>query len=370
MRSFVDQSGLLIIGTVIALVWANLDLASYRQTTHAMHFAVNDIGMAFFFALAAKEVVEATAPGGPLHSPRRAVMPVVAAVGGMAGPVAIYIALAMVLGRSDLMRGWAIPTATDIAFSFLIARLIFGDKHSGIPFLLLLAIADDALGLLILALFYPSAPIRLGVFVVIVGVAMAISWWLKRRRTKSFWPYIGGAGLVSWLGFHYGGLHPALALVPVMPFLPHAKRDPGFFVPARHGHDTLSAFEHWWKLPVQIILFFFGLVNAGLAVSNVGTGTWIVLMALVVGKPFGIVGATAVGVLTGLRRPAGVHWRDLIVLGVVGGIGFTVALFFATASFAEGPALDQTKMGALLSFVAAPLAVGLALLLRAGRWTR
>jgi Na+:H+ antiporter, NhaA family len=370
MRSFIDRSGLLIVGSVLALLWANLDLDSYRDVRQALRFAVNDIGMAFFFALATKEVVEATAPGGPLHSPRRSAMPVVAAVGGMAGPVLVYIGLVTVLGRSDLMRGWAIPTATDIAFSYLIARLIFGDKHSGIPFLLLLAIADDGLGLLILALFYPSAPIRLGVFVGVVGVAMVVAWWLKKRRTKSFWAYIGGAGLLSWLGFDYGGLHPALALVPIIPFLPHAKRDPGFFVQSRRGHDTLSAFEHRWKLPVQIILFFFGLVNAGVAVSSVGTGTWIVLAALIVGKPFGIVGATAVGVLTGLRRPAGVQWRDLMVLGMVGGVGFTVALFFATASFAEGPPLDQTKMGALLSFVAAPLAVALARALGVGRWTR
>lgn len=370
MRSFVDHSGLLIVGSLLALLWANLHLDSYRDVTQALHFLVNDVGMAFFFALAAKEVVEATAPGGPLHSPRRSAMPVVAAVGGMAGPALIYIGLMTAFGRSDLMRGWAIPTATDIAFSYLIARLIFGDKHSGIPFLLLLAIADDALGLLILALFYPSAPIRFGIFVMVVGAAMVMAWWLRTRRTKSFWPYVGGAGLLSWLGFHYGGLHPALALVPVIPFLPHAKRDPGFFVPSRSGDDTLSVFEHWWKLPVQIILFFFGLVNAGVAVSTVGTGTWVVLAALVVGKPVGIVGATAVGMLAGLRRPAGVRWRDLTVLGIVGGIGFTVALFFATASFAEGPALDQTKMGALLSFVAAPIAVGVALALRVGRWTR
>jgi NhaA family Na+:H+ antiporter len=203
----------------------------------------------------------------------------------------------------------------------------------------------------------------------VVGAAMVMAWWLKKRRTKSFWPYVAGAGLLSWLGFHYGGLHPALALVPVIPFLPHAKRDPGFFVSSRHARDTLSAFEHWWRLPVQIILFFFGFVNAGVPISTVGTGTWIVLAALVVGKPFGIVGATALGFFAGLQRPAGVHWRDLTVLGIVGGIGFTVALFFATASFAGGPALDQAKMGALLSFVAAPLAVGVALVLRVGRWT-
>ena len=85
-KTFVNNSGLLMLGTLIALVWANLARESYVRFAHNLHFIVNDIGMAFFFALAAKEVVEATAPGGALHSPRRAAMPLAAAVGGMLGP--------------------------------------------------------------------------------------------------------------------------------------------------------------------------------------------------------------------------------------------------------------------------------------------
>ena len=145
---------------MLALVWANVARESYERFAHALHFAVNDIGMAFFFALAAKEVVEATAPGGALHSPRRSAVPLIAAVGGMVGPAAIYAALVLAFDRPELMRGWAIPCATDIAFSYLIARVIFGAKHPGIPFLLLLAIADDALGLLILTAFYPTGEVR------------------------------------------------------------------------------------------------------------------------------------------------------------------------------------------------------------------
>src|SRR5687768_5740577 len=160
-KTFINNSGLLILGTLIALVWANLERESYIRLAHSLHFAVNDIGMAFFFALAAKEVVEATAPGGPLHSPRRAAMPLAAAVGGMIGPALIFVTMTIVFDRPNLERGWAIPTATDIAFSYLAARLIFGAKHPAIPFLLLLAIADDALGLLIIAAFYPTGPLRL-----------------------------------------------------------------------------------------------------------------------------------------------------------------------------------------------------------------
>ena len=120
-------------------------------------------------------------------------------------------------------------------------------------------------------------------------------------------------------------------------------------------------------MPVHVILFFFGLVNAGVEVSGVGPGTWIVLAAIVLGKPIGIVLCTAVSVAAGLRLPGGVTWRDLTVVGAIAGIGFTVALFFATAAFPPGDLLDQTKMGALLSFSAAFLALALASLLRVHR---
>lgn len=356
LRKFVDNSGLLVLGTVAALAWANLARDSYQYFTHPIHFIVNDIGMAFFFALAAKEVVEATAPRGALHSPRRAGLPLVAAIGGMAGPAVIYLTLVRTLGLHELSRGWAIPSATDIAFSYLVARWILGARHPAIPFLLLLAIADDAIGLIIIAVFYPTGPVRLVEFLAILLIALGIAWELRRRRTQHFWPYVVGAGVVSWFAFHRGGLHPALALVPIMPFLPHAARDAGLFVERQGSHDALAEFEHRWKLPVQIILFFFGLVNAGVGVTSVGPGTWIVLAAIVCGKPLGILGAAAFSVRAGLHKPSGVTWPDMVVVGLVAGIGFTVALFFATASFPPGVLLDQTKMGALLSFCSAGIA--------------
>src|SRR5687768_12912351 len=212
-KTFVSNSGLLMLGTLIALVWANLERESYVPFAGRLHFIVNDIGMAFFFALATKEVVEATAPGGALHSPRRAAMPLVAALGGMLGPALIFVTLTIVFDRPNLERGWAIPTATDIAFSYLAARMIFGAKHPAIPFLLLLAIADDALGLLIIAAFYPTGPVSLVDATVLVGAGMLIAWLLQKRRVASFWPYILIGGGLSWFGSYRGGVHPALALV-------------------------------------------------------------------------------------------------------------------------------------------------------------
>lgn len=357
-RFVIDNSLLLIAGAVAALVWANLSISSYESVAHAMHFAVNDIGMVFFFALATKEIVEATLPGGALASPREAGVPVLAAVGGMVVPATLYVVQAQAMGRQDLLPGWAIPCATDIAFSYLVARLIFPAGHPAIPFLLLLAIADDALGLIILALFYPSGPLSFSRFLLFMGLALLLALWLRRRRVRNFWAYSLGAGGLSWLALYLGGFHPALALVPVLPFMPHAPRDLGIFDPREHGlPDTMNRFEHWWKVPVQLILFFFGLVNAGVSVSSIGAGTWIVVSSLVAGKPLGILLFTRAGVTLGLRAPGGLTYRDTFVLGVVAGIGFTVALFFATASFQPGAALDEAKMGALLSFIAAPLAV-------------
>ncbi len=365
MRFVFDNSLLLVAGTLAAVLWANLDLASYDRLTHPLRFWANDVGMVFFFALAAKEVFEATLPGGPLASPRRAASPLAAAVGGMVVPAAIYLALTSTVGPSELSRGWAIPCATDIAFSAMIARLIFPGGHPAIPFLLLLAIADDALGLVLLAVFYPSGPLSVAALAILMAAAVLAALWLRRRRVRSFWPYVIGPGSLSWAALYVGGFHPALALVPIVPFMPHSFRDLGLFDPREDSQvDTLNQFEHWSAAPVQFVLLLFGLANAGVPFEQVGPGTYFVLAALLLGKPIGIVLFSGGASLVGARLPQGLHANDLLVVGVTAAIGFTVSLFFAVAAFPAGPALAETKMGALLSFTAAPLALFASRLLR------
>jgi NhaA family Na+:H+ antiporter len=353
-----EYSLLLLAGTAAAVVWANLDFASYDAVAHPLHFWVNDVGMVFFFALAAKEVFEATLPGGSLASPRRALSPLAAAVGGMVAPAVIYVALASTRGPEELVRGWAIPCATDIAFSAMVARAIFPSAHPAIPFLLLLAIADDALGLVILAVFYPSgalSPVALAGF---MSAAVLAALWLRRRRTQSFWPYVLGPGALSWAGLYLGGFHPALALVPIVPFMPHGRSDLGLFDPREEDRpDTLSRFEHWWATPVQFVLLLFGFANAGVPFEQIGPGTYYVLAGLLLGKPIGIVLFSSAARLVGASPPPGIRAGDLLVVGIAASIGFTVSLFFATAAFPAGAALAETKMGALLSGVAAPLAL-------------
>ena len=172
-----------------------------------------------------------------------------------------------------------IPAATDIALAWLVARVVFGAAPA-VNFLLLLAIADDAIGLGIIAIFYanpdhPPAPI----YLLLVLGGMAVAMFLRKRGTKSWIPYIALGGTLSWLGLINAALHPALALVPIVPFLPGPDHDEGMYrdtPPEEHDHHTdspLENFEHSIKLFVDFGLFFFGLMNAGVALASVGSVT-------------------------------------------------------------------------------------------------
>lgn len=406
-----NYSILLIAGACIALVWANIDAHSYhllveyplwfndvigadihhwehmlgadaaRFGTHdthkvvTLHYLVNDMLMAFFFAIAAKEVWEAVIlKDGSLRG-KKAATPLFATAGGMLGPIAVYLGMALFLGPAkfgEVANGWAIPTATDIAFSYLVGRLVFGAAHPAVRFLLLLAIADDAAGLIILAIFYPSgelAPSWLLVSVAAaVGVYLLFNWLPRRldrgnqlrpnstfmREKLSFWPYLV-AGCLSWYAFAQAGLHPALGLLPIVPTLPHADRAFGFFAEAeQYLHDLLNHSEHLLKHPVEIILFFFGLLNAGVEFNAISEPTWLVLCGLVIGKPIGVLVFGYIGAhVFKLGLPVGMKTSDLFVIGCVAAIGFTVSLFVASVAFEPGPVQDAAKMGALFSFGAA-----------------
>jgi Na+:H+ antiporter, NhaA family len=154
----------------------------------------------------------------------------------------------------------------------------------------------------------------------------------------------------------------------VIPFMPHSARDLGLFALEEESRaDALSQFEHWWARPVQVVLLLFGLTNAGVPFEQIGNGTYYVLAALLLGKPLGIVAFSYGARLAGGRLPEGLSVPDMVVVGLVAAIGFTVALFFATAAFPAGPLLAETKMGALLSLGAAPIALLCSRLLRKRR---
>jgi NhaA family Na+:H+ antiporter len=361
---------LLPLGAAIALVWVNTWPESYFRATFAIAFVVNDVAMTFFFALMTKEVIEATAPNGVLHPWRRAWLPIIAALGASAVPAVLYAYVVAWLEEPMLRMAWPVACATDIAVAYLLARLIF-PRHPAVPFLLLLAIASDVLGFLGLAVVNPVEDRRLFAGSLMLAAAIAVAFGMRRIGLRSFWPYVLVAGPLSWFALYWAGLHPALALVPVMPFLPHAARDPGFFVDAQpSARDALSRFEIWWKYPVQVTLFFFGLVNAGVPLQALELGTLGLPIAVIVGKPLGVLLGVAIALGLGFHLPARVGRRELVVGGFIAAVGFSIALFLSSALFPPGQLQSETNMGALLALVAAPLALAMARLLGVGRFSR
>jgi NhaA family Na+:H+ antiporter len=361
---------LLPLGAALALLWVNTLPESYYRFTYAIAFAVNSVAMVFFFALMTKEVVEATAPGGVLHPWRRALLPVIVAIGATMVPALVHVRAVEALEEPMLAVAWPVTFATDIAVAYFVARIIFR-LHPAIPFLLLLGIASDALAFIALAVVHPAGDTNLPLGAAIMAAALGVAYVLRRMRYRSFWVYMLTAGSLSWAALYLSGLHPALALVPIMPFMPHAARDPGFFVDARPtARDALSQFELVWKYPVQVTLFFFGLVNAGVPLQAFEVGAWGVPIGVIAGKPIGIFIAVGAALAAGLRLPTRIGWRDLIVIGLIAAIGFSIGLFICDALLPPGQLRKETSMGVLLSLAGAPLAFLAAWVLRVGRFAR
>lgn len=436
-------SAFLLVGTVVALIWANVGNEAYRTfvdgrlidpatlqawldaggakgffgmiyqklayllahdpatpdgiakyiASHAgkkphhfsFHFIVNDLFMVLFFGIAAKEVSESFLPGGALSSVSKASMPAVATLGGVLGPVGMFFLLHAIFNPNPSVQiAWAVPTATDIAYCWLFAQIIFGRSHPAVTFLLVLAVLDDLIGMLIIAVFYTSE-VHVQ-WLGLVALAIVLCEVMRRIGIKSFWPYVLIGGPLCWFGLHNTGVHAALALVPVIPFMPHAGRDRGLFVSADeeethddhhadghgdghgHHHDTMSNFEHFFKPIVDVGLITFGLANAGVALSGqafTSSPTWIIFCALLFGKTLGILFFAFAGTKMGLKLPKPMNLKQVIVLGCVAGIGFTVALFVTTVATDGQDALkaakvdDMLKLGALLSFLAGPIALGI-----------
>lgn len=365
----------MIAGVIAALIWANIAPEAYDAFVHfsffdgiTVHFLVQDVFMVFFFATAMVEIVEALQPGGALNPIRKALNPMIATIGGVLGPVAVYFLLNGLIGGTQYTHGWGIPTATDIAIAWLVGRLVFGPNHPAIKYLLLLAILDDAIGLVIIAVFYPdpsqpTAPLWL---LLCIG-AMLLAFLLKRLKVKSYWPYLLTAGILSWIGMHNAHLHPALSLVIIIPFLPGPPKavNPDLFTSSEEDECyALTSFMREWRPIVDFGLFFFGFVNAGVQFSSLGIATVLVVLSLLIGKFLGVTAFGLLAVRLGFPLPTGMRKRDLPVLGSVAGIGLTVALFVCASAFVDPVIQGAAKMGAVFSVAAAPIALLLSKALR------
>jgi NhaA family Na+:H+ antiporter len=356
-RFVVDRFLLLPIGAAVALVWANAAPESYFRFAHAIAFPVNEIAMALFLALVTQEVLEAMMPGGGLHTWRRWTMPIVAAGGGVVGAAGVYLLYVSLRHELVLAQAWPVACAIDVAASYYVLKLV-GFRGAPLPFALLIGLATDALGLAIVALRPPVAAVRFeSVLLMIAALGLAAA--LRHRRIRSFWPYLAVCGPLSWFALYWQGIHPALALVPIVPFLPREPRPVELFA-ERPDDDAVHHVEHEWNELVQVILLLFGLANAGVVLRGYGTGTWAMLTAGLVGRPLGILAAVGLATVFGLHLPRRVGWRDLALVALATTSGFTFALFFATGLIGVGPVLAEIKLGALATVAGAliVLAIG------------
>jgi NhaA family Na+:H+ antiporter len=365
-RSAIVRSLGVPVGAAGALLWSNVAGEGYFRITHVLAFAVNDVGMALFFAVLTQEVLEATMPGGALHTWRRAALPIVAAIGGTIGAIGAYDAFVLAGDEHVLLSGWPIVCAIDGGVAYFLVRVLIGNRGAA-PFVALMAIVSNASGLMAISLHQHAGNIRaVGPLLIVVGVTVSV--WLARLQLRTIWPQVVIGGTLMWYGFWWSGLHPALALIPIVPCLPRSpRRLSPFSDEVAHGaHDSPAHVEHALRMPVQLILFLFAFVNAGVVVHGVERGAWAVSVGTLVGRPAGMLAAVGVSVALGLRLPHGVGWRELVIVALAASCAFTFGLFFATAVFATGPVLTEAKVGALSTIVGGLIATAAALLLAVG----
>ncbi len=324
---------------------------------------VNDMWMAVFFFLVGLEIKREVL-AGELASLKRASLPLVAALGGMAVPALIYVAL----NHADpvALRGWAIPTATDIAFALGILLLLGSRVPASLKvFLTAVAIIDDLGAIVIIALFYTEH--LSGSMLAAAGCGILLLFMLNRARVQSIGPYVV-VGLVVWLCVLKSGVHATLAGVVTAMAVP--LRGKG------KGHSPLETAEHaLYPWVAFAVLPMFAFVNAGVSLQGVALGTLMqgvplgIGLGLVIGKAVGVFGASWLLMrFAGIGLPPDASTRQFFGVCVLCGIGFTMSLFIGGLAFTwQGVAYEtQVKLGVLCGSLASAL-LGVALLLSARR---
>lgn len=361
---------LLMVAALVAIVWANSPwresytaLSEFTIGPSAIHldlslatWAADGLLAVFFFVVGVELKHEIVA--GSLRHPKQAAVPVVAAVGGMILPAILYTSVILLADDSSALHGWAIPSATDIAFALAVLA-IFG---RGLPkalrtFLLTLAVVDDLLAIIIIAIFYTGT---INIWSLLAAFALvAVFAFVVRTKNPRWWLLVPIA-VAAWVFMHESGVHATIAGVML-----------GLSVPAlaMHGEkesrvhrydESVRPFSSGFALPV------FAFFSAGVTlVGGEGIGAalgqpvvFAIIAGLVLGKFLGVLGVTAlVTKLTPLRLPDAIGVRDLLPVAFLTGIGFTVSLLISELSFADGEHTAGAKAGILLgTLIAATLA--------------
>ncbi|MEU7982461.1 Na+/H+ antiporter NhaA [Micromonospora sp. NPDC049081] len=366
LRKETVGGALLLVGALIALVWSNTPWSEQYQALRdltvgpaALHLDLSlatwaaDGLLAVFFFVAGLELKREFV-AGDLRDPRRAAVPVAAAVGGVVVPAVLYYVIAAGAG-TDAGRGWAIPTATDIAFALAVLAVVGRFLPSALrTFLLTLAVVDDLLAIMIIAVFYTSdlsvGPL-LGALLPLAAFA-----FLVQRRVRSWWLLLPLAAL-TWVLVHESGVHATVAGV-MLAFTVPVVRSAAAGGPDA-GPGLAEHFEHRVRpISAGIAVPIFAFLSAGVTVGGLaGLATALtdrvaigIVVGLIVGKPVGILIATwLVSRFTRADLDEGLNWLDVLGLALLGGIGFTVSLLIGELAFGLGSERDDHAKIAVLA---------------------
>ncbi|RSO41067.1 Na+/H+ antiporter NhaA [Streptomyces sp. WAC 06725] len=371
---------LLLIAAVVALVWANTLGGSY-EAVRGFHLGFGSIGLdlsvqhwaadgllAVFFFVAGIELKRELV-AGDLREPKKAVLPVVAALCGMAMPALVYFLVNTVGGGST--NGWAVPTATDIAFALAVLAVIGTSLPSALrAFLLTLAVVDDLFAILIIAVFFTSQLNFLALGFAVAG--LAVFYLLLRKGVRGWYIYVPLA-LVIWGLMYNSGVHATIAGVAMGLMLRCHRRDGEEQSPGEHIEHLVRPVSAGLAVPL-FALFSAGVSVSGGALHDVFTKpeTLGVVLGLVVGKAVGIFGGTwCAARFTKAELNPDLRWPDVFAVAALAGIGFTVSLLIGELAFTEDPLLtDEIKAAVLTGSLIAAVFSGILLKIRNAKYRK
>lgn len=369
-----SASGLvLLISAVIALIISNSNFSSlYFETLQSylfiginniglkmsLHHWINDALMAVFFFFVTLEIKREFI-NGELSSPKQALLPIIAAIGGMLVPALIYIYINF--GNGDTINGWAIPSATDIAFSLGVLSLLGSRVPISLKvFLTALAIIDDLGAIIIIAFFYAGdLSIKYLSLLLLTFIALLI---LNKSGVKKFLPYLI-LGLILWFFTYQSGVHATISGVLLATVIPHRKKNKEYSLLTKIEHN-ISSYVAFGIMPL------FALANAGVSLDGINLESLLspvplgIVLGLFVGKQIGVFLFSIIAIkLKIAQMPNNANWMSFYGVGILAGIGFTMSLFIGNLAFVENiEYIDSVKIGVLTGSLLSTL-VGYGLLL-------
>ncbi len=382
LRSETVGGALLLAATVVALVWANspiaesyFNLRDFKIGPESLHLNLSlgswasDGLLAIFFFVAGLELKREFV-AGDLRNPARAVVPITAAVGGVILPAVFFVAVNWTAGP-EVLKGWAIPTATDIAFALAVLAVISTHLPTALrTFLLTLAVVDDLIAIAIIAVFYPGE-MNFGFLALSILPLLAFTWLVQKRISS--WYLLIPLAVATWALVHASGVHATVAgvllgfAVPVIRSAKNGGPDAGPGL-AEHFEHVFRPVSAGFAVPL-FAFFSAGVALGGIAglksafTDSVAIG---IVGALVVGKFLGVLGATwLVTKTTKATLDDGLAWIDVVGLALLAGVGFTVSLLISELSFGDdSPHYSHAKVAILAGSLASALLAAIVLRIR------